>query len=147
MISRISPSTPYPGICRSLASTYGSASKMEAIRNFNCLRTVALLALLIFCAAQAAVAADVHGTATNAQDGEPLGKIQVAILGTRCIAATGPDGVFHISKVPPGSYVLQISGVGYRTLSVPFQLAETDENREFLLALTPDNFRRTDVVE
>jgi hypothetical protein len=146
MIPRISPPTPYPGVFRSFASTYGGALKMEPIRNFNCLRPLALLALLILFTS-VAVAGDVHGTVTNAQGGEPLGKIQVAILGTGYIAGTGPDGNFRISQVPPGSYVLQVSGVGYRTLSVPFQLVDATENKEFILTLAPDNFRRTDVVE
>jgi hypothetical protein len=120
---------------------------MEFLRHFNCLRILTLLALLVFFTVQAAVAADVRGMVTNAQGGEPLGKIQVAIVGTAFIAATGPDGGFHISQIPPGSYVLQLSGVGYRILSVPFQLTASDESKEFLLTLTPDNFRRTEVVE
>jgi hypothetical protein len=120
---------------------------MESIRNFNCLRTLAILSLLVIFTAHGAVAADVHGTVTNAQGGEPLGKIQAAIVGTAFITATGADGKFHISQVPSGSYVLKVSGVGYRTLSVPFQLSAADESKEFLLSLTPDNFRRTEVVE
>jgi hypothetical protein len=120
---------------------------MESIRNFHSLRTLAILSLLVVFTAHGAVAADVHGTVTNAQGGEPLGKIQVAVVGTGLITATAPDGNFHVSQVPPGSYVLQVSGVGYRTLSVPFQLAAADESKEFLLTLTPDNFRRTEVVE
>ena len=120
---------------------------MESIRNFNSLRTLVILSWLVVFTAHGAVAADVHGTVTNAQGGEPLGKIQVAIAGTGFTTATGPDGNFYISQVPPGSYVLQVSGVGYRTLSVPFQLAATDDSKEFLLTLTPDNFRRTEVVE
>jgi hypothetical protein len=120
---------------------------MEFLRNFKCLRILTLLPLLVFLVVRAAVAADVHGTVTNAQGGEPLGKIQIAIVGTALIDASGPDGSFHISQVPPGSYVLQVSGVGYRSLSVSFQLAAAEESKEFLLTLTPDNFRRTEVVE
>ncbi len=120
---------------------------MESIRNFICLRNLALLSLLVVFTAYAAVAADVHGTVTNAQGGEPLGKIHVAIVGAGLTATTGPDGIFHLAQLSPGSYVLQVSGVGYRTLSVPFQLAGADESKEFLLSLTPDNFRRTEVVE
>ncbi len=120
---------------------------MESFHNFNSSRALALLALLLFSASHVAVAAEIHGTVTSAQGGEPLGKIQVLIVGTAFTAATGPDGIFHISKIPSGNYVLQASGVGYRTLSVPFQLTAADESKEFLLTLTPDNFRRTDVVE
>lgn len=147
MIFLISPARICRDACYLLASTNRRTANMESIRNFNCFRTLALLSLLVVFTAHGAAAADVHGTVTNAQGGEPLSRIQVAIVGTSFIAASGPDGVFHISQVPPGTYVLQVSGVGYRTLSVPFQLAAADENKEFLLTLTPDNFRRTDVVE
>jgi hypothetical protein len=135
-----------PRACGSVGSTNGGALHMESIRNFIPLPTIARLFILFFFTAHAS-AADVHGTVTNAQGGEPLGKIQVAIIGTPLVAATGPDGIFHITQVPPGSYLLQVGGVGYRTLSVPFQLTAADDSKEFLLSLTPDNFRRTEVVE
>ena len=146
MISFILLRTIWRGDCHSSDSTNACALIMESTRNFICLRNLALLSLLVVFTSYAAVAAEVHGIVTNAQGGEPLGKIQITIVGTAFIAATGPDAIFHIAQVPPGSYVLQVSGVGYRTLSVPFQLAE-DESKEFLLTLAPDNFRRTDVVE
>ena len=146
MISFILLGTIWRGDCHSSDSTNACALIMESTRNFICLRNLALLSLLVVFTSYAAVAAEVHGIVTNAQGGEPLGKIQITIVGTAFIAATGPDAIFHIAQVPPGSYVLQVSGVGYRTLSVPFQLAE-DESKEFLLTLAPDNFRRTDVVE
>ena len=147
MIARILPATICPVVCHSLDSPNGRALNVQTFRNLNCLRTLALLSLLVVFTTSAAVAADVHGTVINAQGGEALGKIQVAIAGTVFIAATGADGKFHISQVPPGTYLLRISGVGYRTLSVPFQLVAADESKEFLLTLVPDNFRRTDVVE
>lgn len=103
--------------------------------------------LLLLLFARIAVAAGVKGTVTNAQGGEPLSKIQVLILGTRFLATTGPDGSFQVSQIPAGSYVLQVSGVGYRTLSVPFELGTPEETKEFQLKLTPDNFRVSDVVE
>lgn len=106
---------------------------------------VPLLSLLF--TACPAIAAELKGTITNAQGGEPLGKIQVILLGTTLSTTTAPDGNFHIPQVPPGSYTLQVSGVGFRTFTVPFELATADETKEFLLTLTPDNFRRTDVVE
>jgi len=108
--------------------------------------TLALPFVLFLSSIQAAVAADIKGTVANAQGGEPLSKVQVAILGTSFLVATAPDGRFQISSIPAGSYVLQVSCVGYRTLSVPFQLAG-EESKEFQLTLTPDNFRLTDVVE
>jgi CarboxypepD_reg-like domain len=146
MISLSSPATIYPEGFHSLDEADRRCRPMLCIRNCAFFPILVLLSHLVLFAASA-VAADVHGTVTNAQGGEPLGKIQAAIVGTGFIAATGADGTFHISQVPAGSYVLQVSGVGYRTLSIPFQLAAADDSKEFLLTLTPDNFRRTEQVE
>src|SRR5881396_1820460 len=146
MISLSSQATIYPEGIHSLDEADRRCRHMLCIRNCSFFPILVLLSLLVLFAASA-VGADVHGTVTNAQGGEPLGKIQAAIVGTGFIAATGADGTFHISQVPAGSYVLQVSGVGYRTLSIPFQLAAADDSKEFLLTLTPDNFRRTEQVE
>jgi hypothetical protein len=109
--------------------------------------SIALRFLLLLLSVQTAVAADLEGTITNAQGGEPLSKVQVLVLGTSYLTTTGPDGRFQISQIPAGSYVLQVSGVGYRTLSVPFELSSAEETKEFQLTLTPDNIRVTDAVE
>ena len=92
-------------------------------------------------------AADVSGIVTNAQGGEPLAKIQVAVLGTSITTVTGSDGKFNFSQLPAGSYVLQISGVGYRSSKISFQLASGDDTKEFSIVLAPENFRFSDRVE
>jgi hypothetical protein len=102
MIFLTSPARICRDACYLLASTNRRTANMESIRNFNCLRTLALLSLLVVFTAHGAAAAEVHGTVTNAQGGEPLSRIQVAIVGTSFIAASGPDGVFHISQALDG---------------------------------------------
>ncbi len=116
------------------------------LRVFHC-QSPALHLLFLLFFVRAAIAGDVKGTVTNAQGGEPLGKVEVAISGTRFVTTTGPDGTFLLAQIPAGSYVLQVSAVGYRTLSVPFQLMTAEENKEFQLRLTPNNFRVSDVIE
>ena len=109
---------------------------------------VALLLFLGFLAmAIPALAADVSGMVTNAQGGESLAKIQVALLGTSITAVTGPDGKFRFPQLPAGAYVLQASGVGYRSFQVSFQLASLDETKEFVINLAPENFRLNERVE
>jgi hypothetical protein len=111
------------------------------------LRRYSFLLPFLFLFVRAAAAADVKGTVANAQGGEPLGKVKITLVGTSFLATTASDGSFQISQVPPGSYVLQASAVGYRTLTVPFQIATAEETKEFQLTLTPDNFRVSEVVE
>src|SRR5260370_38828133 len=103
---------------------------MDSFRIFISLGTLALLSLLFVFTAYAAVAADVHGTVTNAQGGAPLGTIHVGDVGAGLTATTGPDGIFHLAQLSPGSYVLPVSGVGYPALSDPFQLAVADGSQE-----------------
>ncbi|PYT71089.1 MAG: hypothetical protein DMG39_13940 [Acidobacteria bacterium] len=76
-----------------------------------------------------------------------MAKIQVALLGRSITTITGPDGKFHLSQLPAGSYVLQVSGVGYRSFQISFQLESPEEAKEFAISLAPENFRRTERVE
>jgi len=109
---------------------------------------IALLILLSSLAVATSVPAeDVSDIVTIAQGGEPLAKIQVALLATGATTVTGSDGKFNFSQVPTGRYVLQIGGVGYRSSKISFQLASGDDTKEFSIALAPDNFRFSDRVE
>jgi len=110
-------------------------------------RAVLATAFLFLWSAGAAEGAEVKGKVVNAQGGEPLAKVQVAIADTGIVATTASDGTFQFSSVAPGSYVLKVSAVGYRTLSVPFQLATAEDRKDFQLTLTPENFSRSDTVE
>src|SRR5689334_7810135 len=88
----------------------------------------------------AAVAAEISGTVTNAEGGEPLGKIIVSVSGTSFSAVTSADGKFRITGLPQGKHILSIRGLGYRNLSEPFELASEDDAKEFVIHLTPDAF-------
>lgn len=110
--------------------------------------SVALLILLSPLApATSALAAEISGVVTNAQGGEPLAKIQVALLGTSANTVTGQDGKFHFSGLSAGSYVLQVSGVGYRSSKIAFQCPSADDSKEFSITLAPENFRFSDHIE
>jgi len=110
-------------------------------------RLALLLLLSSLVLAIPALPADVGGVVTNAQGGEPLAKIQVALLERSITTITGPDGKFHFSQLPAGSYVLQFSGVGYRSFQISFQLESPEETKELAISLAPENFRRTERVE
>jgi hypothetical protein len=93
------------------------------------------------------LAAEISGIVTNAEGGEPLGKIVVSVSGTSFSAITSADGKFRITGLPTGKYVLQARGLGYRTLSELFALTSADDSKEFVIHLTPDAFRRSETVE
>ena len=101
--------------------------------------------LLLF--ALPAHATDLVGKVTTAQGGEPLGKVQVSVVGTTLAAITANDGTFQIANAPAGKQVLQVSAVGYRSISIAFESPETGQIKDFAIALLPDNFQRTEKVE
>ncbi len=101
--------------------------------------------LLLF--AVAAQAAEIKGTITSVQGGEPLGRVQLVVLETKSGTTTSSDGNFTIPDLPPGNYTLRCNSVGYRLLTVPFTISDQKEIKEFSITLAPDNFRRTDKVE
>ncbi|MGH7574898.1 MAG: TonB-dependent receptor, partial [Longimicrobiales bacterium] len=56
----------------------------------------------------------IEGTITTAEDGAGLDGVRVVIEGTGLTAATGPDGVFRIARVPSGEVILIADYVGRR---------------------------------
>jgi CarboxypepD_reg-like domain len=92
-------------------------------------------------------AAEIKGKITNAQGGEPLGRVEIVVLETHVSATTSASGEFAISNLPLGNYTLRMNAVGYRMISVPFTLTAADDVKEFSITLVPDNFHHTDKVE
>lgn len=87
-----------------------------------------LLALLLVpILAMAQSQGTVRGTVTDAQTGESIPGVNVALEGTQQGAATSADGTYQISGVEPGSYTLVASFVGYdrRTRQVQVRAGET----------------------
>ncbi len=64
-----------------------------------------------------AQAGTVSGKITDARTGEPLPYANVVILGTQMGNISKDDGTFTITNVPPGTYELQASYIGYNPVS------------------------------
>lgn len=88
----------------------------------------------------------IYGTVRDAQTGEPLARVRIALAGTAWQTQTDPQGRFVLSGVPPGDYTLQAATVGYRMVRRAFTLAE-GQQVEFEIALSPEAFRQTETVE
>lgn len=78
---------------------------------------ITLLAL-IFVSAISAKSGIIAGRVTDTDTGEPLIGANVLILNTNWGAATDVDGYFKIVSVPPGTYELKASYVGYAAQSI-----------------------------
>src|ERR1700682_3971371 len=97
-------------------------------------------------------AAEIRGKVVSVDRGEPLARVQVAVLveaqrEAAVTAVTTKDGTFVIKGLAPGHYTLRLNAVGYRLITVEFSLAADEAAKEFDITLVPDNFRRTEKVE
>ncbi len=76
-----------------------------------------LLAAIVLSgvSAYAGTTGKIRGRVTDEKTGEPLIGANIVIEGTTMGAAAGPDGEYVILNVPPGTYTLVASMIGYQT--------------------------------
>jgi len=55
----------------------------------------------------------IAGKVTDAQSGNPLEAVTIAVQGTQLAAITGPDGTYRIGRVPNGTRVVTARRLGY----------------------------------
>jgi outer membrane receptor protein involved in Fe transport len=81
-----------------------------------------LVTLVLLCvgatASWGAVTGAIGGVITDTQSGEPVVGVTVMIVGTNLGASTDVEGHYNILNVPVGTYLLQISSVGYASIEV-----------------------------
>ncbi len=106
----------------------------------------AAVALLWLPAGAAQSTGSIHGSVADARGGEALANAQIQLAGTPFKTVSDKAGKFSIAGIPAGDYTLGASTVGYHLARKAFHLA-ADEDKEFVVALTPDTLRQTDSVE
>jgi outer membrane receptor protein involved in Fe transport len=82
-----------------------------ASRRFSVLFMAMMFSSVVAIAGQTG---KIAGHLTDAQTREPLIGVNVIIDGTRLGAATNEEGYYFINNVPPGTYTLRVSAVGYQ---------------------------------
>jgi TonB-linked SusC/RagA family outer membrane protein len=92
------------------------------------LRPLALAATVLLVGGSAAAqTATVQGTVVDGASGAPIADARVAIVGTMLQAVTNLRGAYRITGVEPGSVVIQVRRIGYRTADVPVTLGAGQE--------------------
>lgn len=83
--------------------------------------TFYLVCLILFLASSPLLAGNtgkIVGTVKDANNGEPLIGVNIYIEGTHSGTASDLDGKFFILGIPPGTYTVKLSYIGYQTITV-----------------------------
>lgn len=89
--------------------------------------------------------ASVYGHVLDKNTGEHIPFLVVSLKGTTVGTSTGDTGHYYLEHLPAGTYVLQVSGVGYRTESQEIVLKD-GEALEVNFQLEEDNVMLDGVV-
>ena len=76
------------------------------------------LPLLLIMQLNAGTTGKISGTVTDTETRESLIGVNVILMGTNLGAATNDDGFYVINNIPPGTYTIQFSAIGYQKKQV-----------------------------
>ena len=77
---------------------------------------VAFAAILFACGVQAGTTGKIAGMVIDAETGEPLFAVNIVIENTTMGGISNLEGLYHVVNVPPGSYSVKASMMGYQVL-------------------------------
>lgn len=86
------------------------------------IRISLILFFLLNCFYGWSQTAEVRGFIYHKKSGEPIIFTNVFLAGTKFGAMTDVNGFYSINQIPPGSYTLKATGLGYDTASVSLTL-------------------------
>src|ERR1700730_15268741 len=106
------------------------------------LAAVILVVSSILLSSSSLRAAEIRGKVVSVGRGEPLARVQVAVLveaqhEAAATSVTTKDGNFVIQGLAPGQHTLRLNAVGYRLITVEFLLAGDEAAKEFDITLVP----------
>jgi outer membrane receptor protein involved in Fe transport len=105
-----------------------------------------LLIILVTDITFAGTTGKVAGLVTDNESGEALAGVNVYLEGTSLGAATDLEGYYQIINVPPGSYSLTVSMIGYRSVTVEGIKVQTDRTTTQNINLTTETLETETVV-
>ncbi|MCD6081347.1 TonB-dependent receptor [candidate division WOR-3 bacterium] len=86
------------------------------------------------------------GIVTDMETGTPLAHVNIEVLGTPLGTATDEDGHFVIINVPPGTYSLRISRIGYQPVVLKDVIVKIGLTTEINVTLKPTAIPMGEIV-
>lgn len=88
----------------------------------------------------------IQGTVTDEKTQEPIPYANVVISNTDMGAATDAEGNFFILNVPPGTYTVEVSYVGYETKKIVDVIVEYNKAARLQVSLMPSSIELSSVT-
>ncbi len=96
---------------------------------------------------QAGTTGKIVGKVTDAATGEAIVGANVQLVGTYLGAATDGDGTFLILQIPPGTYTLEVSFLGYQTRKISNISVNIDLTSKVNVKLSSEVLQSDEIVE
>jgi hypothetical protein len=88
----------------------------------------------------------IQGRALNKSTGSPLFGANISLIGTARGATTDSSGYYRIQNLPPGTYTIQASMIGFETRTVENLVLKDNETQIIDFLLTPQLLQGDSVV-
>ncbi len=107
-----------------------------------------LIISFLFCSniMFAGITGKIAGRITDAESGEPLVGVNVLIDGTQLGAATDLNGNYVILNIPPGTYTLKVTMIGYAKVTATGMVVVIDLTTTFDLQMSMEVMGMDEVV-
>jgi outer membrane receptor protein involved in Fe transport len=112
----------------------------------NTVSIACVLALLMLVSGAQAAGGKIIGQVVDRESGEALPGVNVIVSGTEMGAATDIDGNYVILNVPPGTYTLEASYIGYATMRVENLRVNIDQTTRQNFRIVPEVLAGEEVV-
>jgi outer membrane receptor protein involved in Fe transport len=113
------------------------------------MRRLAFLAVFLslpFIAAHSGTTGKIAGKVTDAQTKESIPSVNVVIVGTSLGGASDIDGEYFILNIPPGTYQLRASAVGYSPVVIGSVSVTADQTTRIQFTLQSQSVELGEVV-
>jgi iron complex outermembrane receptor protein len=107
---------------------------------------LSFVAFLLLSSSVFAQTGKLRGTVTDIT-GNTLPGVSTLIKNTNIGASTDATGVFTISSIADGDYILSVSSVGFKTKEVPFKIAQNEVDLNTITLYEGDEILREVIVE